>query len=223
MSKELFGDSKILISLDSETLSRWDDAVMLSFSMVGAPIDQAISFEQLCNEALFVKLDAKEQKDVYKHRTDKKTIDWWRNNPSVEAKNKSLKPTDVDCSVKLIPLMMKEWMDKMGFDFKTAEYADRNLFDWNKLQYIFETDLQMDVPWNYHNQLDFSSVFKAWGMDRYAGIYPNDIPARFKFVYHNPVHDAALDWLRMQHAMVKLGIIEFPDNYIFNGLFYEIR
>lgn len=207
-----------LISLDTETLGRWDDAIVLSIGATGGDVTKPVSFEELVDNGFFMKLDAKEQKRLGR-ATCQTTLDWWRKQ-SAEITKMSMLPSANDESVMDIRGKLLAFFEKYG-DPKDLFMADRNLFDFRKLQHIIEINCNQVEPWDYHNLGDFSSMFKAWGAGRYGGINANDIAPRFGFQYHNPVHDAALDWLRTQHTLVRIGVIEMPDTHRFNGLYYE--
>lgn len=207
-----------LISLDTETLGRWDYSIVLSIGAVGGDVTKPVSFEELVRNGFFMKLDAKEQKRLGR-KTCATTVEWWRNQKT-HIQEMSLLPSGYDESVTVIRDKLLEFFKKFG-EPSDLFMADRNLFDFRKLQHIIEEDCKQVEPWDYHNLGDFSSMFKAWGAGRYGGINANDIAPRHGFQYHNPVHDAALDWLRTQHTLVRIGVVTMPENTRFNGLYYE--
>jgi hypothetical protein len=212
------GGTNNLISLDTETLSKWSDAVVLSIGVTGGDITIPTTFEQLLERGSFIKLDSREQKRLGRI-TSADTVAWWKTQ-NKENIIKSFLPSDNDILITTLKeLLAQKFVDLCGEGNRV--YADRNLFDFSKLQHMFEETLKTEIPWDYHNLNDFSTMFKSWGVGRYATIFPNDIPPRFGFMYHDPLHDAALDWLRTQHALVKIGVLDFGDSYRFNGLFYE--
>lgn len=221
----IFRKSTVLCSLDSETLTRWDDAIILSVAAVTEDITVPWSFQELVDRAWFAKLDATEQSKAGR-KADTHTKSWW-GQQSEEAKRMSLYPSPDDLQMEQLYRSLDTHLEdkpkELGVERKEIEYADRNLFDFRKLQHMFEVTMGKEVLWNYHNLRDFTTMLESLGDKRYGRIYPNDIPPRFGFIYHDPRHDAALDWLRVQDIMVRLGFIELPKNYQFNGLFYEKR
>lgn len=213
-----------LVSLDSETLSKWDDAIVLSLGACVGNLLEPTSFDELIAHSLFLKFDITDQKKAGRLAMHD-TKEWWRSDKSnEEARKVSLYPNpELDLTMERGIEILTDWINALPGDKSQYMFADRNLFDFRKLQHMIEVTLNKpgQEPWDYHNLMDFSTMFKSWGFDRYVGIYPSKIPPRFNFCYHNPVHDAALDWLRMQHAGVKLGLIEFEVETKFNGLYYE--
>lgn len=212
------GGTNQLVTLDTETLSKWSDAVVLSIGVTGGDITIPTTFNELIESGSFIKLDAKDQ-SILGRKTSPDTVDWWRKQ-SQENKIASFYPCENDIKIsQLKGILIKKFEELCGTGNRV--YADRNLFDFSKLQHMFEETLKTEIPWDYHNLFDFATMFKSWGVGCYASIFPNDIPPRFGFIYHDPLHDAALDWLRTQHALVKIGVLDFGEEYKFNGLFYE--
>lgn len=199
--------SNNLAVMDTETLGRWDDAVVLSVAVTVADLTKAYTFDQLVAErTFFVKLNVKEQAEAGR-KVEKVTLDWWNDNtkwnsPSDAARKVSLIPAkDSEISMYKLTDAITVGCHRLGIDPQKIDWCDRNLFDLKKVQHIIEiTCGQYDqVPWNYHSIFDVVSWLKGIGqMDRYAGVNPKDIPT---MVYHDPRHDAALDWLRIQKTM----------------------
>ena len=64
----------------------------------------------------------------------------------------------------------------------------------SKLEYLFVEEQKVDVPWDFHKEYEVSTALKYMGFDRYGGIFVKDIEGA---VYHNALHDAAIDHLRI--------------------------
>lgn len=196
-----------LIVCDSETLDRWDDAIVLSISFVYGDLKKRISFEELVEKSFFMKFRAKEQVAMGR-KVGQTTMDWWKGSKvSDEARKMSFIPDPGrDVSVReFYPEYMK-WCHLQGIEPFKIIHTDRNLFDLRKIQHILEVSLSSNqCPWDYHNIIDVTSTLRAWGADRYAGVDARTFPG---MCYHDPRHDAALDWLRVQATAEKLGLLE---------------
>jgi len=191
--------------LDTETLARYDDAIVLSVGLVVADLSKNYTFDQLAQEqSLFFRLDPMDQAKRGRVR-EKRTIDWWREDKSVTdaAREKSftVRPETEFLSLDKIADTMSIFCRSLGVEPRSVMWFDRNAFDFKKLQHIIEiTCGQQDrEPWHYHHTTEIVSFFRGCGInDRYAGVKPSDYP---QMVYHDPVHDSVLDFLRLQKAM----------------------
>lgn len=201
-----------LVVFDTETLDRWDDAVVLSVAATYGDLKKPLTLEQLIEEhTFFMKFSANEQMKAGR-KCCPDTLKWWKSDKVCEeARKVSLygdqsndQPMD-----KFINAYIT-WAHKQLFEPKKVIVSDRNLFDVRKLQHIIEVTLgkKSHEPWNYHNVIDIVSTLRAWGADRYAGVDVRSLP---NAVYHDPRYDAAIDWLRIQATAVKIGILELND------------
>lgn len=200
--------------MDTETLGRYDDAVVLSVAATIADLTKSYTFDELvADRTFFIKLNVKEQAEAGR-KVEKGTLEWWKdtskwNSPTEEARKVSLYPAKDGSEISMYKLAETIMMacHRMGVTPKSIDWCDRNLFDLKKVQHMIEITCNQygAEPWDYHNIFDIVSWLKGVGqMDRYAGVNPKDIPT---MVYHDPRHDAALDWLRIQKTMIeKLGL-----------------
>ncbi|CAL9959663.1 exonuclease [Vibrio phage D528] len=221
--------------MDSETLDRWDDAVVLSVATTIADLRQPLTFTQLVNEHThFMKFDAKEQRVAGRKFNPKIMDEFWKNDK---------KTCEIARRVSLYPDPTREYKmgdfrdsflrfcNERGVNAKDMAICDRNLFDLRKMQHIIEVTLGEygSEPWHYHNIFNITDVFLAHGFDRYMGINPYELQKdpmfEGMFIYHDPSNDAALDWLRFQKFLVEIGLLEVagdPKAY-HNGLYYSVR
>lgn len=198
-------ESQCIAVLDTETLARYDDAIVLSVGLVVADINREYTFDELvAKQSLFFRLDAVEQARRGRKR-EARTIEWWKSDKSVSdaAREKSFysKPDTVFTRLEDIGKVMSNFCRELGVEPRGIMWFDRNAFDFKKLQHIIEIECgQVDQePWHYHNTTEIVSFLRGCGVtDRYAGVRPSDYP---QMVYHDPVHDSVLDFLRIQKVM----------------------
>jgi hypothetical protein len=181
--------------IDLETLGVGSDSAILSLGLTVGRYDTALSFEQLIQGGLYLKFDLKEQLQEGRKKSDR-VIKWWYDQP--QAARKVLIPSPDDISLYRVEEYLKRYFDGLGIDIKKVDLYDRNSFDLTKLQYLFEEDLNQDVPWNYHYTFDIPTAFRFMGFERYAGMRAEDVPG---CIYHNALHDAALDHLRIYKVL----------------------
>ena len=200
--------SDFLAVADSETLGRWDDAVLLSWATTIANLYKRYTLKQLVEEhTFFIKLNVREQMRMGRQK-DQQTVEWWygksKRNPCEEARIVSLYPREDDTSIKDLADNIRKGCHRLGIDPRSVDWCDRNLFDLRKAQHAIEITCKQDSnePWDYHNTFDIVSWLRGVGQtDRYAGIKAWELPG---MVYHDPRYDAALDWLRLQKTMEDL-------------------
>ena len=195
--------------IDLETLAMGSDSPILSLGLTVSRWDTSFTtFDKLVNEGLYIKFDLKEQLKRGRKPAER-VVKWWYDQ-SVEAR-KVLIPKDNDASLYDLPAILNQYFNKIGVSIKKVDFGDRNSFDLSKLQYLFENDLGLDVPWDYHKTFDIPSAFKFMGYDRYAGVHVSDFPGA---IYHNALHDAAVDHMRMLKVMNAEGFITDDDDDI---------
>lgn len=205
--------------LDLETLGTFDDSIILSGGIVVADITKRIPFEKLITEeySWFFKFNAVEQKQMGRALDPNCVNRFWKNDEKVKeaARVQSFYPDQSrDFSVhQFHDRLITELTRLKGHDI---HWFDRNGFDFVKLAHLYDRTLgrgdltENQLPFKPHNTWEISTVLQHLGQDRYAGIGPWHYETR-GFIYHDPVHDSALDWLRYQHALESVGLIEVTD------------
>jgi hypothetical protein len=188
-----------IVVVDLETLAVGSDAVILSLGLTVSKYNHSAvktTFDSLKNNGLYLKFNIKEQL-TRGRKTSKRVIGWWYEQESGAKKVLNPNPA-VDVSLYDLPRLLKEYFDSINLDIKKVDLYDRNCFDISKLQYLFEEELGLDVPWNYNNTFDIPTALRFLGMDRYAGVRVSDFPGA---MYHNALDDAAVDHMRMMKAL----------------------
>jgi len=181
--------------IDLETLGVGSDSAILSLGLTVGRYDAPLSFDQLVSGGLYLKFDLKEQLQKGRKKSDR-VIKWWYEQKP-EAR-KVLIPSPADVSLYRVEEYLNRYFQSIDLDIKKVDLYDRNSFDLTKLQYLFEEDLDKDVIWNYHNTFDIPTAFRFMGFERYAGVWADDVPG---CTYHNALHDAALDQLRIYKVL----------------------
>lgn len=182
--------------VDLETLAVGSDAVILSLGLTCARYDDTTqTFNSLVDNGLYLKFDIKEQL-AKGRRTSERVVKWWYDQD--QQARRVLIPSANDVSLYDLGKYLTEFYDRIGINIKQSDMYDRNCFDISKLQYLFEQELDQDVPWNYHNTFDIPTAFRFMGFDRYAGVRVSDFEGA---TYHHALHDAAVDHMRMYKVL----------------------
>lgn len=87
-----------MFCFDIETLSNKETAAVLSIAILHFDEKKTYSYEDLLEQTLFVKFNAKEQIEKYKRTYDKETIDWWKKQCEI-VRNVSFVPSPNDVSL----------------------------------------------------------------------------------------------------------------------------
>lgn len=183
---------------DYETLSsNPQDGVVLSMAALAFDENRYVSnpytYEELLESAQYIKFDVEEQVKVYGRKIEKATVDWWAKQD--KAAQHCLAPSDDDRSIADLPGFMRG----LVADTKTVKrvYTRGNTFDPIFTESIFRA-LQQYEPFHWNLVRDTRSMIEglSWG----SGIKNSFMVEGLedKFVKHDPVHDIAMDVMRMQ-------------------------
>ena len=187
-----------LVSVDFETAGLFDDAVCLSFGLTMSDYDNKdITFDELVKDGLYIEFDYKEQLTLGR-KTQKSVMEWWKEKTTPAARDAAWGMNRKRLSIREFPMQLMTYLAERSVNPKEIDIYDRNCFDASKMQHIMEETLGEKVFWNYQNRYEFATALRFLGSDRYGGIAPDAIPG---MIHHHPLHDAALDHLRILKAM----------------------
>jgi len=188
------------IIYDFETLGQ-DQRNSVVLSMAALPFtedrftsDNPYTYEELLCSTKYLKFDAQEQVTVYKRKIDNVTLQWWTKQPA-EAR-KSLAPSESDAPLTdLYPFLM-DLIDDPSHAKKV--YTRGNTFDPLFLESLLEAIYKKD-PFPWWTVRDTRSMIEGmtFGTDIKNNFIPDEL--KDKFVRHNPIHDVAIDVMRMQY------------------------
>jgi len=182
------------VCYDFETLSQ-DPQTGIVVNMAGIQYseerfrDDPYTFEELVGMAKFIKFDTKEQIEKYGRKPDKSTIDWWAKQ-NEEARS-LLAPSSEDKSITELYDFCKNISQK-----PEKVYTRGNTFDPIYLSSLMK-QLGRPDPWDWWTIRDTRSLIDgiSYGQDLDNKFMPEGITG---FIYHNPIHDVAVDIMRMQ-------------------------
>lgn len=186
---------------DFETLGKkQNESVVLSmaalpFTEERFTTDNPYTYNELLMNTKYIKFDVKEQVEVYGRKVDKETVEWW-SKQSAEAR-KSLAPSKDDAPLAELYPFLIDLID----DPKKAKkiYTRGNTFDPIFLESLLQNINKPD-PFPWWNVRDTRSMIE--GMTFGTDIRNDFIPDELKehFVHHNPIHDVAIDVMRLQYV-----------------------
>lgn len=158
------------------------------------------TFQELVNSAYDVKFDIIDQVKNYGRIIEKSTLEWWQEQPK-ELRNRVLEPSDKDISIsELFDVFVKF----IGYDKIDLSYTRGNTFDPVITFHLLKIT-NPSVKSKLHDQLHHWSTVRdvrtfiatmAYGVELSTTFIPDGLESEFEA--HNPIHDIAMDVMRMQ-------------------------
>lgn len=187
------------IIYDFETLSQNAfNGVVLNMAALEFDPTHFYEFDELVEQAQFIKFDVQEQVEKYGRKIERSTLDWWKQQ-SKEAQ-KQLTPSDSDKSISVLYDFM---LYDMHYEKAKAVWTRGNSFDPVLLDSIL---LATNRPkfknwWAIRDTRSFLDGL-LFGSDIRNDFMPEDIG---DVVKHDPRYDIALDVYRMQTVIRELN------------------
>ena len=186
------------IIYDYETLSS-DPQTGVVLSMAALAFDEnryttdPYTYEELLEKAQYIKFNVEEQVRVYGRKIQKETVDWWAKQD--KAAQHCLAPSDDDRSIADLP----DFLRGLVADPKSVKrvYTRGNTFDPIFTESLLKVLRQPD-PFHWRTVRDTRSFIEglSWGTNLDNGFMVEGLEK--KFVKHDPIHDIAMDVMRMQ-------------------------
>jgi hypothetical protein len=147
------------------------------------------TYEELLNLGVLIKFDVSLQVNKYGRKIDPQSVDWW-SEQSKESR-KILTPTKSDVSIDTLHGIL------CAYDQPRKIYTRGSNFDPLILDSLM-LDTKKSNPFDWWNFRDTRSLIE--GLSYGSGLKHNYIPEELegKIVAHNPIHDIALDVIRIQ-------------------------
>lgn len=186
------------IIYDYETLSS-DPQTGVVLSMAALAFDESryvtnpYTYDELLETAKYIKFNVEEQVRVYGRKIQKETVEWWSKQD--KAAKHCLAPSPDDRSIADLPSFMRHLVR----DPSTIQrvYTRGNTFDPIFTESVIKMLRHVD-PYHWSTVRDTRSMIEglSWGSGLDNGFMVEGLADRF--VKHDPVHDIAMDVMRMQ-------------------------
>lgn len=189
------------VFIDTETLGKWDDAVILTIGLTfikdkdNHSTDMNELYSKLLKEnSIEFKLDVRSQVEAGR-KIEQGVFDWWKTQG--DSAKCILKPLPDDIKVVNIFDVISAWLITNGLTWQTVRFFDRNAFDMKKLQHLFEVTLNLGKypPWDYQDVWEIATLLNFMDDGRYGFMPPKEFNHP-EFIYHSAKCDAALDAIR---------------------------
>jgi hypothetical protein len=182
---------------DVETLGVDSNSVVLSAALVHFDVNEKPSYQQLLDNACYVKFVAKEQIDM-KREVDRGTLEWWQNQHEY-VRNLALKPSPDDLTITQGFTVMRDYMNKFPKSNEQTMWARGSLDQMVIDNLARKLDLQPLTGYNMWRDVR-TAVDILYGTENgYCGVEYPDFE-RAAVIKHHPVHDCALDAMMLMYG-----------------------
>jgi hypothetical protein len=185
-----------MFMFDIETLGIESNSVILSFACVYFDPEKNPTFQDMVDNAFFVKLDSKDQIERLKRTVTKSTLDWW-STQAQENKVQSLNPSDADVKAEDAIEMFREWTTQFPNHTKSIVWARGNLDQMA----IGSLENACNIPTVFHfgrwRDVRTAVDLLTGSTNGYSKVPDFD---ETKVIKHNPIHDCAYDAMMLMYA-----------------------
>lgn len=187
-----------MFCLDLETLGISSESVILSAAIVHFDSNKDYTFQDLYENALFVKFRTKDQVENYKRTVNKDTITWW-NKQCQFARERSFIPTKYDVNAEAGLTAIKNYISEYEDPKSTLIWA-RGSLDQMTFDSLCNAVLGSTIV-PYTNWMDvrtFIGTSASESKRGYCKIEKEDHDPNL-VIKHDPVSDVCLDVMMMMY------------------------
>ena len=190
-----------MFMFDIETLGIESTSVILSLSCIYFRSDDKPTYQQLKEQAFFVKFNARDQATRLNRKIDRSTVDWWEKQCAI-VKQKSLLATPDDYTLEDGLKLFHAWVKAQG-DNKCWVWA-RGSLDQVILQSC-ERSVGMETIFPHNRWRDVrTAIDLLYGTaNGYCDVDHPDFLYDRDVYKHNPIDDCALDIMMLTYGKEK--------------------
>lgn len=187
-----------MLIFDIETLGTDSNAVILSMACIKIDLENKPSYQEMIDNAFFVKLDAKDQMTRLNRTSSRSTMDWWAKQCDI-VKIKSFVPSSDDVKAEDAIELFRDWVKENDTDKKEWIFARGNL-DQIVLDALSDS-LQVEPIFFFNRWRDVRTAvdFLTGTINGYCKVPDFDPQAHVR--KHDPVHDCAYDGMQLLYGV----------------------
>ena len=187
-----------MFMFDVETLSVESNCVILSAALLHFDPNENPSYQDMLDNALFVKIDAKDQIKRLGRTVDQGTLDWWKQQHEYPRKI-SFDPSADDITSEEAVQLLINYMDRYDRSRKQTVWARGSLDQMCIDSLSRKVDLQPFTTYNMWRDVRTAIDILYGTTNGYCEIeYPGF--ERASVIKHHPVHDCALDAMMLMYG-----------------------
>jgi len=183
---------------DVETLGIESTCVILSAGLIYFDPEKQPDYQQLLDDACFVKLKSKDQVERLGRTISKDTIEWWKNQHEYTRKV-SFDPSSEDLFAEDAIQKLKDYMAKFPTPEKRTMWARGSLDQVAIDSLCVRLDINPITTYNMWRDVRTAVDCFTGSTNGYCEV---DHPTfkRHNVIKHHPVHDCALDAMQLMYG-----------------------
>jgi hypothetical protein len=187
-----------MLIFDVETLGVESNSVILSCALIHFDPEAKPSYQDLLDNAIFIKLNARDQIERLKRTVDTGTLEWWKNQHDY-ARNISLDPKASDVLAEVALTQLHNYMNKIPKATEQTMWARGSLDQMAIDSLAKKLDMQPITGYNMWRDVRTAVDLLYGTTNGYVGV---DHPTfeRHNVIKHHPVHDCALDAMQLMYG-----------------------
>lgn len=187
-----------MFMFDIETLGVESDSVVLSAALVHFTPGKNESYQNLLDNACYVKFKAKEQVEVLKRSIDVGTLEWWKNQHHY-VRSLALDPSAEDLSASDAFIVLHNYMNKYDINREQTMWARGSLDQLAIDSLARKVDSQVLTSYNRWRDVRTAIDIMYGTTNGYTDVVYPDFQ-RAAVIKHHPVHDCALDAMMLMYG-----------------------
>jgi hypothetical protein len=186
-----------MFMFDVETLGVESTCVILSAALIHFDPEKRPTYQDLLDNACFVKFDVKEQLQLGR-TSSKSTLDWWKGQHEYVRKV-SLEPSREDMSVENGLLKFYKYMGQFPNQFKQTMWARGSLDQMAIDSLAVRVGLEEITGYNMWRDVRTAIDILYGTTNGYVDV-DHPLFKRHEVIKHHPVHDCALDAMQLMYG-----------------------
>jgi hypothetical protein len=183
---------------DIESLGVESTAVVLSAALIHFDPEKRPTYQDLLDDALFVKFNAKDQIERLKRTVDIGTIEWWKNQHDY-VRSVSFTPSKGDLTAEEGLTLLHNYMNKYPDSHKQTMWARGSLDQLAIDSLAVKVGMQQITGYAQWRDVRTAVDILYGTINGYVEV-EHETFRRHEVIKHHPVHDCALDAMMLMYG-----------------------
>jgi 3' exoribonuclease, RNase T-like len=187
-----------MFMFDVETLGVESTCVVLSAALIHFDPEMRPTYQDLLDNACFVKFDAKDQIQRLKRTSSLSTLEWWKNQHEYVRKL-ALDPSKEDVTPEVGIELLHNYMNKFKNADKQTMWARGSLDQMAIDSLAVKVGMQEITGYNMWRDVRTAVDIMFGTTNGYVEV-DHPLFKRHEVIKHHPVHDCALDAMQLMYG-----------------------